>query len=338
MIDLFRRNSNNGSGYNNGVNLYKNPYYAVFETENSFLWLRSEEDFRDEGVVFGLNGAPLEAKLVLIEEVVELEKIEVERELDRVEKNRELKEQELKSLGKEIEALEEKKKSEEKKEYNEKKGEYFLREIVFFSIIVVIIASSYFMLYWWIREQTGYPILISLSVLLLGLFSIYFSPYFLLDLNDSYRGKPFRVMWKVYFESFLPPLVSVLFLAAWGNPRYGLFEQLSFLAFFFVFFLIMGRLFFKSFYRLYDEWMALRNFSSWRRKHRKFVSSCNKEMRAKKQELFLLNKDVSEMRDKEAVLKATVARLERKKLLLKNYFETEYRMGEFFKNNFNGGV
>lgn len=208
-----------------------------------FQWIKDENLLRDEGVISGIAQARPENKVRLIENYIEFEKASREVEIEELEKLLTEKKQQLAQLRDPVEQTQEETGKDIKKTAAPA-DHHVVGALIKLGVITLTLAACYHLLYWWLYDVTYLPELIALGVLFFGTFSIFLPRPYLFDLEGFYEAMPLFKRWRVYFETFVPPLAATIFAIAWGQTESVNGWQLIALSLFlFVLFLVTGRLF-----------------------------------------------------------------------------------------------
>ena len=251
---------------------------TIEDDVQEYLWITNEGLLRDEGVIFGMEGADASAKLDAIRSFHERDKAPIRKEIEIL---RERIEETAAGLGDSqtrIEAL-----STELNALPAKQGASIDLGLLFQLLAYLGICSlNYALLRFWSLSVFGNDLIIA-GIYLLGLFSVFSgrgSIYRMDGSREEGEGRPPREVWKVYTEEYLIPLCTSVFVVVMSWDLFKPHQSLAFFAVLTILFVFSGKAFVFILF-LFREWQSV-FFSTWRegRKQRRMRRRMEAELKA----------------------------------------------------------
>lgn len=237
---------------------------------HTYAWIEDEGLLRDEGVVAGLAGADLEAKVAAIRSYYEDWLANVRDELERIARKEKAIEKKEDSVRAKLERL-----LIQKDQLTETTAsqngitatqEFFIRYLVGTAFAIGMCIGNAILIYELLAKVFQHPVPIAIGVFLTGMFSL-FRPLSLLFESGEQDGQ--RVArWKLGLLEFGIPLVAAFFVVAWQIESQNILRNVATFLFLFMLFLIAGKLLLSTLFELVSGIRAQRNNRAFNKKLR----------------------------------------------------------------------
>ena len=237
---------------------------AIEDESLEYLWITNEGLLRDEGVIFGMEGADASAKMDAIRSYHERDKAPNRKEMESLRLRIEETTAELAANQNRTGALTSERNGLPARQNSPVDLGLLFQLLAYLGICLL----NYALLRFWSYRVFGSDLIIA-GVYLLGLFSVFSGRGSIYRINGSQEegeGRPGREMWKVYAEEYLIPLCTSVFVVVMS---WQLFEPHQSIAFFFVLtvlFVFSGKAFVFILF-LFREWQS-GFFTAWRERRR----------------------------------------------------------------------
>lgn len=296
-----------------------------------FGWVLDDNLLRDEGVRYGLMGAPVNHKMATIKNYYERKIAEAEQSAvsnkqwaGQLAEGKINYEEERDRLRGEITAL----------ATNTPRSDHqLIRFILMFLVYTVMVVFCFFAIYEWMGNSWIASLLITIGVYILGGFSMFYRTAIMYNAAEIVKNDSERELWKSKIEEFILPAIATLFVVLWGEKEATIAQTIIFSLLLYALLLFAGRGLLKSLFSMVraleifkDDKQRRRRNTELLREKREVYEKCLQKIRSIEEQIRELETDI-----RQAAL--DIASYKRTQEMKTSCFLSEYELAQTTSKN-----
>lgn len=296
-----------------------------------FSWVLDDNLLRDEGVRYGLIGAPFNHKISTIKNYYERKVAEAEQSTENnkqwvgqlteskinYEEQRDILRREITSLATNI----------------PRSNHQLIRLILMFFVYTVMVVFCFFAVYEWMGNSWIESILVTIGVYVLGGFSMFYRTTIMYNTADVVKNDSERELWKSKAEEFILPAIATLFVVLWGEKEATISQTIIFTLLMYALLLFSGRGLLKSFFSLVTALEIFRDDKQRRRRNAELLQEKRDAYEKYQQEIRSIEEQVRNLETDIRQAAIDIALSNKTQETKISCFLSEYELAQMARNN-----